>query len=138
MCTMFERVASYFLTKYLGWLVKGLDADKLNISIWGGDVVLHDLELQEEALDFLEAVCERPSMHVEFRQEPGDILLLNNWITYHRRNAFQDHENIDQRRHLLRIWLAMPNSRPLDPAFLTNYGAIQAGAIRGGMKSKVQ
>ena len=54
MCTMFERVASYFLTKYLGWLVKGLDADKLNISIWGGDVVLHDLELQEEALDFLE------------------------------------------------------------------------------------
>ena len=31
-----------------------MDADKLNISIWGGDVVLHDLELQEEALDFLE------------------------------------------------------------------------------------
>ena len=93
---------------------------------------------QKEALDFVEQVCERQSMHVEFSQEPGDILLLNNWITYHRRNAFQDHENIDQRRHLLRIWLAMPNSRPLDPAFLTNYGAIQAGAIRGGMKSKVQ
>ena len=50
---MFERVASYFLTKYLGWLVKGLDAEKLNISIWGGDVVLHDLELQEDALSFL-------------------------------------------------------------------------------------
>jgi len=93
---------------------------------------------QKEALDFVEQVCERQSMHVEFSQEPGDILLLNNWITYHRRNAFQDHENIDQRRHLLRIWLAMPNSRPLDPAFLTNYGAIQAGAIRGGMKSKNQ
>lgn len=93
---------------------------------------------QKEALDFLEAVCERPSMHVEFRQEPGDILLLNNWITYHRRNAFQDHKNIARRRHLLRIWLAMPNSRPLDRAFLANYGAIEAGALRGGMKPIVE
>ena len=93
---------------------------------------------QKEALDFVEQVCERPSMHVEFSQEPGDILLLNNWITYHRRNAFQDHQNLAQRRHLLRIWLAMPNSRPLDPAFITNYGAIEAGAIRGGMKPAVE
>jgi alpha-ketoglutarate-dependent taurine dioxygenase len=93
---------------------------------------------QKEALDFVEEVCARQTMHVEFRQEPGDILLLNNWITYHRRNAFQDHKNIAQRRHLLRIWLAMPNSRPLDLAFLANYGAIEAGALRGGMKSAVE
>ena len=50
---MFERVVSYFLQKYLGWLVKGLDADALNVSIWGGDIVLNNLELQENALDFL-------------------------------------------------------------------------------------
>jgi alpha-ketoglutarate-dependent taurine dioxygenase len=94
--------------------------------------------LQKEALDFVEEVCERPAIHVEFRLEPGDILLLNNWITYHRRNAFQDHDDITRRRHLLRIWLAMPNSRPLDLAFLANYGAIEAGALRGGMKSAVE
>ena len=93
---------------------------------------------QKEALDFVEEVCERQTMHVEFRQEPGDILLLNNWITYHRRSAFQDHRDIARRRHLLRIWLAMPNSRPLDLAFLANYGAIEAGAIRGGMKPAVE
>jgi hypothetical protein len=73
-------------------------------------------------------------MHVEFRQEAGDILLLNNWITYHRREAFVDHEDISLRRHLLRIWLSVPNSRPLDPRFADNYGAVEAGAIRGGMK----
>ena len=50
---MFERVVSYFLQKYLGWLVKGLDAEALNVSIWGGDIVLNNLELQENALDFL-------------------------------------------------------------------------------------
>jgi hypothetical protein len=94
--------------------------------------------LQKEALDFVEEVCERQTMHIEFRQEPGDILLLNNWITYHRRNAFQDHKNIARKRHLLRIWLAMPNSRPLDHAFLPNYGAVEAGALRGGMKPAVE
>ena len=28
----------------------------------------------------------------------------------------------------------MPNSRPLDPLFADNYGAVEAGAIRGGMR----
>ena len=91
-------------------------------------------EQQIEALNFIDEVAARPEMHVEFRQEAGDILLLNNWITYHRREAFVDHEDISLRRHLLRIWLSVPNSRPLDPRFADNYGAVEAGAIRGGMK----
>ncbi|MEO2022693.1 MAG: TauD/TfdA family dioxygenase [Pirellulaceae bacterium] len=91
-------------------------------------------EQQIEALDFIDEVAARPQMHVEFRQEAGDILLLNNWITYHRREAFVDHDDISLRRHLLRIWLSVPNSRPLDPRFADNYGAVEAGAIRGGMK----
>ena len=33
--------------------MKGLDAEALNVSIWGGDIVLNNLELQENALDFL-------------------------------------------------------------------------------------
>ena len=91
-------------------------------------------EQQLEALDFIDEVAARPDMHVQFRQETGDILLLNNWITYHRREAFEDHSDLTLRRHLLRIWLSVPNSRPLDPRFRENYGAVEAGAIRGGMK----
>ena len=87
-----------------------------------------------EALDYIDEVAARPEMHVQFRQEAGDILLLNNWITYHRREAFEDHSDLALRRHLLRIWLSVPNSRPLDPRFRENYGAVEAGAIRGGMK----
>ena len=48
--------------------------------------------------------------------------------------AFEDHEDSALRRHLLRIWLAVPNSRPLNPVFIDNYGATGAGAIRGGMQ----
>lgn len=88
---------------------------------------------QIEALDFLEEVAERPELHVQFRQERGDVLLVNNWVNFHRRFEFEDHEDPELKRHLLRVWLAVPNSRPLDPCFLDNYGAVEAGAVRGGM-----
>ena len=73
-------------------------------------------------------------MHVGVRQAPGEILLLNNWVTFHRRAAFEDYSEAERRRHILRIWLSVPNSRPLDPHFKDNYGATEAGAIRGGMR----
>jgi alpha-ketoglutarate-dependent taurine dioxygenase len=92
-------------------------------------------ERQREALDFLEQVAAEPSLHVTFRQQPGDILFLNNWVTLHRRTAFEDYEEPRRRRHILRVWLSMPNSRPLDPMFAGNYGATTAGSIRGGMRA---
>ena len=88
---------------------------------------------QREALDFLEETAEREDLRVRFRQEPGDILFLNNWVTFHRRTAFEDWPEPERRRHLLRAWLSVPNSRPLDESFKANYGSVLAGATRGGM-----
>lgn len=85
------------------------------------------------ALDRLEMLAADPEFHVTFRQQPGDLLFLNNWVTFHRRNEFEDASDPAQRRHLLRAWLAVPNSRPLDPQFAANFGATAAGAVRGGM-----
>ena len=90
--------------------------------------------LQKEALDFLEEVAGEPDMHVKFAQKRGDILFLNNWVTLHRRTEFEDFKEPDRKRCLLRVWLSVPNSRPLDPMFQANYGAVEAGALRGGMK----
>ncbi|MCB9922883.1 MAG: TauD/TfdA family dioxygenase [Planctomycetaceae bacterium] len=92
-------------------------------------------DLQREALDYIEKLAEDPSMHVSFRQQPGDIVLLNNWVTLHRRSEFVDHIEPAKKRLLLRIWLSVPNSRPLDPRFAGSYGATEAGAIRGGMRA---
>jgi len=47
---MFESIVSEILTKYLGKFVKGLDKENLKIAIWGGDVVLKDLEVRVSAL----------------------------------------------------------------------------------------
>ena len=88
---------------------------------------------QREALDFLEEVAEDPRLRVRIRQQPGDVLLLNNWVTFHRRTEFEDWQDSTRKRHILRAWLSVPNSRPIDQLFLANYGATEAGAIRGGM-----
>ncbi len=91
---------------------------------------------QIEALDLVESLASDPALHATFRQEPGDMVFMNNWVTLHKRSAFEDWPEPERRRHILRIWLSMPNSRPLDPLFAGNYGAVKAGAIRGGMKPK--
>ena len=67
--------------------------------------------------------------------ESGEILLLNNWTLLHRRTAFEDYLDSARKRHLLRVWLSMPNSRPIDDSFKANFGATEAGAIRGGMQA---
>lgn len=98
---------------------------------------LPDLTAEQiEALDTVEALANDPVLHATFRQEPGDMVFLNNWVTLHKRSAFEDWPEPERRRHILRIWLSMPNSRPLDPMFADNYGAVEAGALRGGMKPK--
>lgn len=89
---------------------------------------------QQEAMDQLEALAESPELSVTFRQEPGDLLFLNNWVTFHRRDDFEDAAEANLKRHLLRAWLSVPNSRPLDPLFADNYGNTAAGAVRGGMQ----
>jgi len=92
--------------------------------------------LQREALDALDALAEDPALHVQFRQQPGDLVLLNNLVTLHRRAEFEDDPDPKLKRHLLRLWLATPNSRPLDPRFAASYGETAAGAIRGGMRAQ--
>ncbi len=89
--------------------------------------------LQREALDYLDAVCADPSLHYRFRQRPGDMLFINNFTNFHSRTEFQDHEEAERRRLLLRIWLSVPNSRPLPAAFAGSFGRTEAGALRGGI-----
>jgi len=91
---------------------------------------------QVEALDLVETLADEPHLRCSFRQEPGDLFFVNNWVNLHRRTEFEDWPEPDRRRHILRIWLSMPNSRPLDPMFADNYGSVEAGAFRGGMKPK--
>jgi len=91
---------------------------------------------QREALDFLDAVCAESELHFELRQEPGDMLFINNFVNLHSRSAFEDHPEPELKRLLYRIWLSMPNSRPLPPLFAGSFGRTGAGELRGGIHPK--
>ena len=69
------------------------------------------------------------------RLEPGDIQLVHNHTLLHDRTAFTDWPEPERRRHLLRLWLAPDDARPLPEVFAQRYGTVVAGR-RGGVTAK--
>jgi len=50
----------------------------------------------------------------------------------HDRTAYEDWPEKERRRHLLRLWLAAPDARPLPDCFAQRYGSTVIGD-RGGI-----
>ena len=88
-------------------------------------------EAQNAALDLWAEVCEELCYSMDMR--PGDVQLLNNHVVYHARSTYQDDPAPGRDRFLMRLWLSMPNSRPLPEGFEVLWGSIQPGALRGGI-----
>lgn len=88
-------------------------------------------EAQVAALDMLDALANELSF--EMTLQPGDIQLLNNHVVYHAREPFVDNADAGKKRLLLRLWLAMPDSRALPESFRVLFGDTSPGALRGGI-----
>ena len=88
-----------------------------------------------EALDLLDALADDPALHLLMRLEPGDVQLVHNHTLLHDRTAFTDWAEPERRRHLLRLWLAPDDARPLPPVFAQRYGSVVPGS-RGGVAAK--
>ncbi len=78
---------------------------------------------EQAALDAVLETARRPELRVDFQLERGDIQFANNLSTLHSRTAFVDHEDPAKWRHLLRIWLASHDPRPLAPEFEQRFNA---------------
>lgn len=87
---------------------------------------------QDEALRYVASVAEE--LCTTFRMEPGDIQLVNNHVMYHSRTNYQDFEEPEKKRFLMRMWLATPNSRPLPKEREEFWGASEPGVPRGGVQ----
>jgi hypothetical protein len=86
---------------------------------------------QREAIDLLMELADELAFGMTL--EPGDIQLLNNHVVYHGRTAFTDDDTTGQYRLLMRLWLSMPNSRPLPEDHAVLWRDIRPGALRGGI-----
>ncbi len=74
-------------------------------------------DAQKDAIALLDEICSDPDIALSFVMEPGDIQIASNYATFHARTKYQDGGDADRKRHLLRIWLSIPNGRPLPPNF---------------------
>lgn len=90
---------------------------------------------QTEALDLLDSIVNDPSIYLEMRLKPGDMQFVYNHSMLHDRTGFVDWPDPAERRHLLRLWLSLPEDRPLPPSFIQRYGDITIGN-RGGVVTK--
>lgn len=79
-----------------------------------GDATLTDDEL--EAITCVERLAESPDFYVDMDFAEGDIQFLNNRLVLHGRTDYEDAEEVAERRHLLRLWLAVPEWPPLPEA----------------------
>jgi hypothetical protein len=69
---------------------------------------LLDQEIDEQgltALTTLFGIMSEPDNHVSFDLEPGQMEFINNSRMCHSRTTYQDHDDPDQKRHLVRIFL---------------------------------
>ena len=88
-------------------------------------------DAQQEAIDLLLSIAQE--LAFEMVLEPGDIQFLNSHVTYHGRTAFADDKGTARERLLMRLWLAMPNSRPLPQDHEVLWRNVEVGAVRGGI-----
>lgn len=78
------------------------------------------IDADERALiDLYDETFHAPGAFLEMDFAPGDIQLLSNHTIVHGRTAYEDHEEPEKKRHLLRLWLSLPEVRPLRLRALT-------------------
>lgn len=97
------KLACRYLRKYieLGQELRGLQLSRVEV----------------EALNLFDTLIHDQEFRLDMMMEPGDMQFCNNYVVMHSRTHFEDHEDPDQRRKLLRLWLKMPNARTLAPEF---------------------
>jgi hypothetical protein len=99
------------------------------VTRFGEQLALSDV--QREALDFVQEVCNRPELRLSMRFQEGDMQFINNHAILHARTEFEDFEEEDLKRHLLRIWVAFPpeRRRTLAPQLAERYRVVEMGGI---------
>jgi hypothetical protein len=85
-----------------------------------------------EALDLFDSLADDPKLNMTMEFQPGDVQLVHNHTLLHDRTAFVDWPEPERRRHLLRLWLAASDARPLPEVFAQRYGRTIIGD-RGGV-----
>ena len=88
-------------------------------------------ERQSQALDVVHEIACRPHMRLAIDFKEGDMQFVNNHTILHAREEYEDYEEPELKRHLLRMWIALPpeHRRALAPELAARYAHVEAGGI---------
>ncbi|MDK2778032.1 MAG: TauD/TfdA family dioxygenase [Pseudomonadota bacterium] len=97
------KLACRYLRKYIedGQAIRNISLSKVEL----------------EMLDLIDSIIHDDAIRMDMMLEPGDIQFANNYTVMHSRTSFEDHDDPELKRRLLRLWLKMPNARALAPEF---------------------
>lgn len=84
---------------------------------------------QNEAIRAYNNLAAELAMDVAF--EPGDISLVQNYVTLHARTNYEDWPEADRKRHLLRLWMSFEGARPLHADIIRDHqqGILEDGTV---------
>jgi hypothetical protein len=71
--------------------------------------------LEKDALTLVNTVAQRPELCFRMDLQPGEIQFLNNRLIFHGRDDYEDAVTFEDKRHMLRLWLMMPDWPPRPP-----------------------
>ena len=91
--------------------------------------------IQTEAFDLLDELANDADLNLMMELKPGDMQLVHNHTLFHDRTAFEDFPDSERKRHLLRLWVAPIDARPLPDVFAERFGSVTPGD-RGGVSVK--
>jgi len=69
-------------------------------------------DAEREAIAFVQTVANRQGVCLDMDFRPGDIQFLSNRVIFHARTDYEDSPDPEKKRHLLRLWLMMPDWPP--------------------------
>lgn len=91
-------------------------------------------ELQWKAFRMFLEICEDPEFSIRVPFEPGDFQYLHNHVVFHSRTDFRDWPDApEKKRHLMRIWLSLPDGFDLPESIAERWINIARGTRRGGV-----
>jgi len=97
-------------------------------------VVRHGISLDNsllKALDLVDGILNNPDFYFKINFNPGDIVFMNNHITLHARNRFEDSDK--NQRCLFRVWLSSEFTRELPESFKPIFNSVLPKSVRGGI-----
>ena len=89
-------------------------------------------DLEVAALQYFDATAAREDLRLDMDLVRGDMQFINNYTTLHSRTEYQDWPDAAQRRHMVRLWLRLPEDerRPVASHYEKEYNGVAQNLAR--------